>query len=195
MSDVTLLFDVMGTLVHDPFYEEVPQFFGMTLSELIALKHPTVWLEFERGEIDEATLAARYFIDGRRFDLEGLKHAMRSAYRPLEGVESLLDALVRRGVAMHAFSNYSQWYRLIEEAVGLSRWLRWSFVSCITGHRKPTEAAYRTVLEQLGRPPKDVILIDDREVNCEGARHAGMQAVRFVDVASLRPRLVELGVL
>ena len=28
-----LLFDVMGTLVHDPFFAEMPEFFGMSFDE------------------------------------------------------------------------------------------------------------------------------------------------------------------
>jgi FMN hydrolase / 5-amino-6-(5-phospho-D-ribitylamino)uracil phosphatase len=195
MRDSIVLFDVMGTLVHDPFYEEVPRFFGMTLQELIAVKHPTAWVEFERDEIDEATLEAKFFADGRSFDLEGLKQTMTSAYRPLPGVEALLDELAREGVQMHAFSNYPTWYRLIEDAVGLSRWLRWSFVSCHTGHRKPAAAAYRTVVQRLGRAADDLVFVDDREDNCEGARRAGMHAIRFRDASSLRALLVDLGVL
>ena len=29
MRDRVILWDVMGTLVHDPFFVEIPQFFGM----------------------------------------------------------------------------------------------------------------------------------------------------------------------
>ena len=50
-----LLFDIMDTLVRDPFYEDVPAFFGMSLKELIDCKHPTAWAEFEKGLIDEVT--------------------------------------------------------------------------------------------------------------------------------------------
>jgi FMN hydrolase / 5-amino-6-(5-phospho-D-ribitylamino)uracil phosphatase len=195
MSERIVLLDVMGTLVHDPFFVEVPRFFGMTLDELIALKHPTAWVEFELGEIDEATLGRRFFADEREFDLEGLKQAMRSAYRPLDGVESLLDELVRSGAALHAFSNYPQWYRMVEEAVCLSRWLQWSFVSCRIGARKPSAAAYRAVLEKLGCRPEALVFVDDREDNCEGARRLGIEAVRFTDVPTLRRRLATLGVL
>lgn len=48
-----LLFDIMDTLVRDPFYQDVPAFFGMSLKELIDCKHPTAWIEFEKGLIDE----------------------------------------------------------------------------------------------------------------------------------------------
>src|SRR5690606_26387034 len=81
-----LLLDVMGTLVHDPFYVEIPRFFGMSLRELLAVKHPHAWVEFELDAIDEPTLLARFFADGRPVDGEGLRAAVRRAYRFLPGI-------------------------------------------------------------------------------------------------------------
>lgn len=36
-----LLFDVMDTIVTDPFFEAMPRFFNMSFKELLAAKHPT----------------------------------------------------------------------------------------------------------------------------------------------------------
>ena len=45
-----ILWDVMDTLVVDPFRHIMPSFFGMTLAELLEHKHPTAWARFERSE-------------------------------------------------------------------------------------------------------------------------------------------------
>ncbi|KAH9734505.1 Flavin mononucleotide hydrolase 1 chloroplatic [Citrus sinensis] len=66
-----LLFDIMDTIVRDPFYHDVPAFFGMSMKELIECKHPNAWIEFEMGMISEMELARKFFTDGRPFDLEG----------------------------------------------------------------------------------------------------------------------------
>ncbi len=187
------LFDVMGTLVYDPFYAEVPAFFDMTLDELIAVKDPTAWLEFERGELDEATFLARFFADGRPFDGPGLKTCMAEAFRPLEGVEALLEELGATGRAVHALSNYAPWYSLIEERLRLSRWLEWSFVSCDTGVRKPDHEAYLGPARALGVEPSACLFVDDREENCAAARAVGMPALHFTSVAELRVQLGEAG--
>lgn len=190
-----LLLDVMGTLVHDPFYVEIPRFFGMSLRELLAVKHPHAWVEFELDAIDEPTLLARFFADGRPVDGEGLRAAVRRAYRFLPGIEPLLQALVARGVAMHALSNYPRWYELIEDRLELSRYLQWSFVSCHTGVRKPDPAAYRHAARTLGVEPSACLFVDDREDNCAAAREQGMDAVRFTDASSLHDALAERGLL
>ena len=56
----------------------MPAFFGLTFDELLAAKHPTAWVEFERGDIDQQRLFDKFFKDGRPFDGEGLvRHMVR----------------------------------------------------------------------------------------------------------------------
>ena len=174
-----LLLDVMGTLVRDPFYDVVPEFFGMSLDELIAVKHPNAWVRFERDHIDEPQMLAEFFADGRAYDHAGLVTTMKGAYDWLPGIEALLESLSAAGVEMHTLSNYPCWYRYIEDSLTLSRWVRWTFVSCKTGLRKPEPAAYRQALAALGVPPGDAIFVDDREDNCAAARAEGIDAIRF----------------
>lgn len=52
--------------------------------------------------------------------------------------------------------------------------------SAFVGARKPEPAIYAAVLEGLGDvEPAECLLLDDFEVNCDGAREAGMRAVWF----------------
>jgi FMN phosphatase YigB (HAD superfamily) len=123
-----VLWDVMSTLVRDPFYDDIPRFFGMTLAELIEAKHDATWPRFERGHIDEHELARTFFSDGRAFDLPGLKDAMRDGYAWLPGIEPLLRTLSAAGVEMHTLSNYPAWFRMIEQRLGVGRLVVWKFV-------------------------------------------------------------------
>ena len=190
-----LLFDVMDTLVHEPFHREIPAFFGLTLDELIAVKHPTAWLEFERGEIDEEEFLGRFFRDGRTFDRRAFKRAIADAYRWIDGMEELLGELAAHGHAIHALSNYPEWFQVIERRLGLSRYLEWSFVSCRTGVRKPDPRAFTGAAARLGVGPEDCLLVDDREPNCAAARATGMEALWFRSAAELRSDLARRGLL
>lgn len=189
-----LLLDVMSTLVHDPFFEEMPAFFGMTFDAMWAQKSKAHWVPFERGELDSDTYLARFFADGRAFDHAAFLANLRDAYRFLPGIEALLQEL-RGTVELHAFSNYPSWYALIEERLTLSRYLKWSFVSCNTGLRKPDPAAYESAARALSREPADCVFVDDREENCQAARRVGMTAFRFVGAKTLRADLASVGLL
>lgn len=188
MADPTkpvLLLDVMDTLVHDPFAREVPAFFGMSFEELLREKHPSAWIEFELGRIDEDEMVASYFADGRPIDGEGLKRAMRNAYRWLDGIEPLLSRLEDAGYEMHTFSNYPCWYRMIEEKLGISRYAPWTFVSCRTRLRKPDPEAYLAAARELGVAPSRCLFVDDREVNTAAATAAGMDSILFRGTSDL----------
>ncbi len=195
MVTEAILFDIMGTVVTEPFEADIPRFLGVSLEELIRVKHPTAWVDFERGLIDEHTYGRTFFTDGRTLDLEGLKRALVSSYQLIEGVEPILSALKARAIPLHALSNYSPWYQLIEDKLALSRWLSWSFVSCHTGHRKPEPGAYLEAARGLGLPPEACLFVDDRRGNVRGAEAVGMPALHFTSAAALEADLRARGLL
>ncbi|KAH6829456.1 Haloacid dehalogenase-like hydrolase superfamily protein [Perilla frutescens var. hirtella] len=190
-----LLFDIMDTVVRDPFYHEIPAFFGMSMKELLECKHPTVWIEFEKGLINEVELAQKFFKDGRPIDLEGLKNCMRREYAYIEGVEELLIDLRNNGYEMHASTNYPIWYEIIEEKLKLSTYLSWTFCSCTMGKRKPDPDFFMDILKHLKVDPAGCIFIDDRMKNVEAAVDAGFIGIHFNTADSLRKDLSNLGIL
>jgi putative hydrolase of the HAD superfamily len=51
--------------------------------------------------------------------------------------------------------------------------------SAFVGMRKPEPEIYRLTLDRLGVAAADALLIDDVELNCQGARDLGIAAVWF----------------
>ncbi len=194
MTPTVLLLDVMDTLVRDPFWD-LPSFFGADLRALLADRDPEDWPRFERAEIDEATFFDRCFAGRVDKDLDDLKAMFRREYRWIDGIEALLTDLRAADVAMHTLSNYPVWYRMIEDVLGLSRYLPWTFVSHHTGVRKPHPEAFLGAARALAVDPGECLFVDDRGHNCKGAVAVGMQAVKFEGADGLRADLVRLGVL
>lgn len=196
-DNTVLVFDVMDTLVKDPFFSEMPKFFGMTFEDLLRQKHPTAWVEFEKGLITEEELAAKFFADGRQINYPALQSTMASSYKYLEGIEELLVKLKAAGFEMHAMTNYPVWYKLIEANLKLSHYLPWTFVSCegpMQGLRKPSPESYACVVTTLQKSPSQIIFIDDRQVNITGAAEAGMTALLFEGAEKLVAKLQEEGI-
>jgi len=190
-----ILWDIMETLVTEPFYDAMPAFFQMTLDELLQVKHPTTWLEFEKGEIDETEHFRRFFRDGRPIDGPGLRQCVLRGYRWIEGMQPLVAELHERGYPMHALSNYPIWYELIEQRLCLSRYLHWTFVSCHTGVRKPDADAFLGAARALEVEPDQCLFIDDRAVNVEAARRLNMDTILKRDADQVRSELVARGLL
>ena len=195
-APAVILWDVMDTLVRDPFFTHMARFFGFSFEEMLRRKHPHTWVRFELGLVDEQELFDRFFADGTKFDGPAFKQHVRDAYAWIDGIEPLLQELSVAGVAMHALSNYPPWYRLIDERLQLSRYVELTFFSCDTGVRKPAPDAYLGACRSLGRAPAECLFVDDRADNCDAARAAGLHAIHFQgDVLALRAALRELGML
>jgi HAD superfamily hydrolase (TIGR01509 family) len=191
-----ILWDVMDTLVRDPFRDAMPGFFGLTLQEFLAAKHNGAWGSFERGELSEAEFLSRLFQDGRAYDQLGFKACIRGAYAWIAGIEELLGELRARAHAMHVLSNYPEWHAWIEERLALSRYVCWTFVSCRMGLRKPDPEIFLRAARELGLQPEQCLFIDDRANNCDAARGVGMRALHFQgDVPALRAELKRLELL
>ncbi|MFT4539502.1 MAG: HAD superfamily hydrolase (TIGR01509 family) [Planctomycetota bacterium] len=184
-----LLFDVMSTLVYDPFYVELPAHFGMTFEEMLACKHPDAWERFETGEWDEAVFLPNFFKDGRSYDHAAFKSTLAAGFRWLDGMLELTTQLKRAGFKLHALSNYPPWYQLIEERLSLSRVLDGAFVSFELGVRKPADDAYLIPAQRLGVEAGACLFIDDQDANCRAARGLGMDAILFQDSTQLRAEL------
>ncbi len=186
-------FDVMDTLLTDPFREALHAATGHTVDEIIARRDPQVHPAFERGEIDEHDYWRAFAAAGIVADREIFHRERRQRTRWLPGMRALLDELDGQ-VLRAAATNYPVW---IEElATGpLAGRLEVVVASCHVGARKPDPGFYQAVLARLGLAAEQVLFVDDRPANVDGAAAAGMRAHRFAHVDGLRSWLVEQRVL
>ena len=69
-----------------------------------------------------------------------------------------------------------------------------TFFSCDFNTKKPDAAIYRAVAERIGVEPQACLFIDDKAANVDGARRAGMAAIRFTGRDSLESALGRAGV-
>jgi putative hydrolase of the HAD superfamily len=63
------------------------------------------------------------------------------------------------------------------------------YFSCDLGVVKPYPRAYTMAVLRMGVPAEDVVMVDDREVNIEGALAAGLRAVLFTTPAESIPAI------
>ena len=109
------------------------------------------------------------------------------------GAEDLLEGLRNQGYEIHALSNYPVWFHDIERRLELSRFIEWSFVSCLTGIRKPDTEAFLGAACSLERQPEDCVLIDDSLANCAAAEAVNMPTIHFTNSTTAWAELVQRG--
>ncbi len=190
-----ILLDVMGTLVYDPIEKEITDFFGSDRETLFRSTRRELWIDFEQGNATEEDFARDFFLDGRSFNYTAFKAMLEETYRPLPGVCELIDELHDHGHAMVALSNYPVWYKMIQAKMPFSDKLDWRFVSCLTGHRKPSPLAYLGPLGEYGIAAEHTLFVDDRGSNCKAAHDLRIPAIKFESAAQLRAELIRRGFL
>jgi len=113
----------------------------------------------------------------------------------IPGTVKLLTTLKEAGVPLYAITNFSS-EKFIEARERFS-FLSESFIDTVVsadaGLLKPDPQIYALLLERNGLEPGQCVFIDDSAPNVEGARGAGMAAIRFTDPGALCLELRKLG--
>ena len=77
-------------------------------------------------------------------------------------------------------NNVQEWEPLWRSMLPVDEIFETVVDSGFVGCRKPESKIYALTLERIGAPAAErCLFVDDVEVNCEGARRAGMTAVHF----------------
>ncbi|MFC5832182.1 HAD family hydrolase [Nonomuraea insulae] len=112
---------------------------------------------------------------------------------PNEGTVALLGELLAAGRDVAMLSNAPV---CVGEGLDELPWIAaigHRFYSGRMGLVKPDREIYEELARGLGADPSEVVFIDDRQENVEGAERAGMTGVRFTDAAALREILSATG--
>ena len=186
-------FDLMDTLVRDPFREALHAATGREVRELFALRDANAYPALERGEIDEASYWASYGAVDIAVDPERFHEVRRASTTWLPGMRRLVADVRDAGCRTVVASNYPHW--LAEHADGLLAGLMDDVVgSYQLGARKPGPAFYQRLLARLGARADEVAFVDDRQANLDGAAEVGLVPVPAGSADEVRAHLAELGV-
>lgn len=116
---------------------------------------------------------------------------------PIEPTVALLRALKERGdAALYALTNWSaETFPIAEERYDFLRWFDGILVSGREGVVKPDTAIFSLLCERFAVPAEATLFIDDAPANVQGARDAGLDAVRYTTPEQLRADLAKRGLL
>lgn len=112
------------------------------------------------------------------------------------GTVEVFDELLAAGVPCYALSNMERenW----ERRYGIYEFLRrfdGYFISALEGVIKPEASYFEKALAKLGFAAGEVFFVDDKPINVEAARAAGIPSMVFTGAPALREELVARGLL
>jgi putative hydrolase of the HAD superfamily len=155
--------------------------------------------EMERGELTEDAFLEQLTVSlepllGHPPEMHRFKEIYFEALQPNPEMIDLMRELKAEGYRMAMLTNnVREWEPLWRSMLPVDEIFETVVDSAFVGCRKPEARIYELTLERLGLPAESCLFVDDIEVNCEGARTAGMSAVHFRDneqaIAEIRDAL------
>lgn len=141
----------------------------------------TFWTEVIGGDAIDGSRLEQLI----RIDMESWKVLNR------ETIELLEDAH-RQGYSLSLLSNAPHELAAVLGGHRSLAFFDHLIFSAQLGVVKPERAAFEAAVEVVARDPQDILFVDDRPANVQGAIDAGLLAVRFTSASELRATLAGL---
>lgn len=188
----SVAFDVGGVLIHLNYHEGLKQilpncdrhravctetFFGL-------LGRDPSMAEYESGHISTREFFNRFAMQtGYRGTLERFRDIWQGIFSENEPMIAFAQELART-YEVYAWSNASEMhFPWLYERFPSLQFFKDDAISCYLGAVKPNRAYYERALEKCGLHADQVLFVDDRPENIEGAREFGIQAVQYTEPA------------
>ncbi|MCR9145288.1 MAG: hypothetical protein NXI24_23820 [bacterium] len=198
-----ILFDMMDTLIHEPYFDAIGRLLPPELDAktYFRWRDTEAYLAFERGEASEQEHFRQFYLPDAPPEMlarfprpERVKKELLRSLRYIAGIPELIAWLRARGdVRLGVASNYSVWYQdMLPRLRELRDDMDYYFYSCEMGIRKPDAGYFEMIAAGLRRDfpelsSAEIFFTDDRQENVEAARACGWQAhLMDGDTASLR---------
>jgi putative hydrolase of the HAD superfamily len=162
-----------------------------TLGQALAALHERAGAhplhELECGRMTETAFvdglrAALSELLGREVELAAFSDTLWDGLFPNDEMIAFMASLRDEGYRMALLTNNVREWELRWRALApVDEIFELVIDSAFVGVRKPDPAIYELTVSGLGVAAGECLFVDDIEVNCEGARVAGMHAVRFRD--------------
>jgi len=182
---------VLTTSLHDSFVGAV-QSSGISLEELgkamVAVGERdgiNPLFELETGRMTEATFLGRLSDQlsadrGSRVELDGFGELYFQYLHPNPRVIDYMRELRDRGYKLAiCTNNVREWEARWRAMLPVDEIFDVVVDSAFVGSRKPEPRIYELTLERLNTSPGSALFIDDIDVNCDGARAVGIDAIQF----------------
>jgi HAD superfamily hydrolase (TIGR01509 family) len=112
-----------------------------------------------------------------------------------DGMRDLLISLKEKGLKIGLLSNTTIFESVVLENLEIRNLFDAIVFSWHKGALKPSEEAFKHILDELAVSASEAIFIDDTEKNVVAAGKQGIPAIQFKSVSELNAKLYELGIL
>jgi putative hydrolase of the HAD superfamily len=185
-----VIFDLGGVLIADPapkMAEYYVKYFGVNLSDFHKAFVP-YGLDWQEGKMTEHLLWKNVMtVLGikRKLPRSLWLDGFLSAYKEHKEVWNFITNLKKRSCKIGLLSNTEVPVMNFIKSVEKYQFDA-NIYSCEVGLSKPESGIYHLAIKKLGVKPEEIVFVDDKQENVEGAKKVGMKGVLFEEVEEVR---------
>jgi HAD superfamily hydrolase (TIGR01509 family) len=112
----------------------------------------------------------------------------------MPGMRDLLTRLKANGYRLYGLTNWNGSIYSVIEKFGILQMMDDRLISCEEHLVKPDVAIYNRLCEKFGLVKEECLFTDDKKINIDGAKAAGMPAVLFTDARQFEEDLNGFGI-
>lgn len=192
----SVIFDWGGVLIDDPLnfiMNYLAGFFGVDKDAFVKV-FDEYYNIFDRGEMSEEEIWKNVSKDLKSDKVPSGSlwfEAFEKCYSPKLEVFDFIKKLKSKGIKVGLLSNTElPALKFFDDEI-YSVFDFFTF-SCKEGVMKPSDKIYEIALKNFGFEPSEVVFVDDRFVNVEGAKRVGMRGVLFENSAQAIREIEEI---
>lgn len=182
MEDPVFVFDLMDTILHDPYFAAISRLLKPETFEFYRKKRNfAIFQSFEKGKISEDEFFSNFYEEL----VPDLPHPREIKARMFQNVTLILEMEefvynLQDKATVVLGSNYSEWYKHLFDfprvRILLERMDKLYF-SCELGVRKPDAQFFQKIESDF--PGRNYVFVDDNHRNVLAAQTLGWNAVLF----------------
>ena len=172
-----IVFD-LGNILVDVNYKRFTDAMGWNYDKFMEFFGTEFFREFEIGKHSEETFFNQLnsYIPLEEGDEQRYRDNIHKTFSVRPGTWARMHYL-KKYYNVYLFSNTNSLdFDGLDKEIEIKRILRFHYVSHIHGYIKPDPKAYKTFEDLFNVDPAEILFVDDRPENIEGARNAGWHA-------------------
>jgi len=158
-------------------------------------KNP-LFIKYSTGKIDTEELYSEIKNSyGLQLSYGKFKEVWCEVFDLMPGVENLVTQIEKfYKIGLLSDTDPMHWNYVLKHYPFLKKFNK-PTLSYETGYLKPDVCCYQKAAENVETLPEQCLFIDDRQINVDGARQAGMQGLQFKSIQQLGEDLRTLGIM
>lgn len=188
-----LIFDLGGVVVHGSYLEFINHYCKECLTPSGLEKIQALERDVNLGNLTENEFyRALRSVFGVHLTPQEMHRLIVKKSRKDKRLLSLIRSLGRKRVVMFTNSIGDMAVEVMrQQKIPFRRLFRKVFLSTRLHEAKPDGKAFRDILKKLKVKPQEAVMVDDREINIDGARTVGMNGILYQNAAQFKKALTQ----